>query len=144
VNAEHATDFLRDLAAGPPQGPWPGCAPSSEFLRSPAAMRVGQLAARDGLTLFHFEHRVHLPLPLDWVPEHDPELAEPPQWVGGVLPEAKYQSFQHDSPLGSFHPGHRAKWSTHELCHALVGFAWRRAWPSCCPWRCTTASTKPS
>ncbi|MEQ1505546.1 MAG: hypothetical protein ABMB14_25155, partial [Myxococcota bacterium] len=28
-------------------------------------------------------------------------------------------------PIGSFHPGHRAKWTAHELCHGLVGFAWR-------------------
>ncbi|MCA9490754.1 MAG: hypothetical protein KC621_12580, partial [Myxococcales bacterium] len=60
-----------------------------------------------------------------WVSEADAELAQPPVWEAGVLPEAKYQAFRHDLPLGSFHPGHRAKWSTHELCHGLVGFAWR-------------------
>lgn len=103
----------------------PGCAPQAEFRRSPAAARIGELAFDDGLFLFHFEHRVPLGLPEHWVPEHAPELAEPPAWSAGVLPEAKYQSFQHDLLLGSFHPGHRAKWSTHELCHGLVGFAWK-------------------
>jgi hypothetical protein len=27
--------------------------------------------------------------------------------------------------VGSFHPGHRSQWAAHELCHRLVGFAWR-------------------
>ena len=104
-------------------GPWPCGAPDREFTRSPAAMRVGHLATEAELFLFHFEHRVHLELPEDWVER--PEDAAPPEWLGGVLPERKYQSFRHDLLIGSFHPGHRAKWSAHELCHALVGFAWR-------------------
>ncbi len=107
------------LDAEPPPG-----APAHEYLRSPAAMAVAELAARDGLFLFHYEHRVQLPLPLHWVPEHAPELADPPEWSVGVLPESKYQSFRHDQRCGGFHPGHRAKWSTHELCHGLVGHAW--------------------
>ncbi len=41
-----------------------------------------------------------------------------------MLAEAKYQSFRHDLAIGSFHPHHRPKWSTHELCHGLVGHAW--------------------
>ncbi len=94
--------------------------------RSPAAARVGRLAAASGLSCFHFEHRVHLPLPASWVPGIDPTLADPPSWEDGILPEAKYQSFRHDLALGSFHPHHRAKWSTHELTHGLVGFAWRK------------------
>ncbi len=126
--AEAASDTPTDL---------PRCAPPREFLRSPAALRIGRMAARSGLELFHFEHRVHLPLPVEWVPEHDEDLADPPGWELGVLPEAKYQSFRHDSPLGSYHPGHRAKWSTHELCHSLVGFAWR---PDASPFFHATAS----
>lgn len=96
--------------------------PSSEFARSPAAMRVGALAERDGLFLYHFEHRAMLELPSAWV--HGP-ADDIPIWENGVLPERKYQSFRHDLGVGSFHPHHRAKWSSHELCHALVGFAWR-------------------
>lgn len=94
-----------------------------ELARSVAAARVGAAAARDGLLLYHFEHRTTLPLPAAWVAEGgDPSL---PEWVDGVLPEPKYASFRHDLPIGSHHPGHRAKWAAHELCHALVGFAWR-------------------
>jgi hypothetical protein len=77
------------------------------------------LAARDGLFLFHFEHRVPLDLPEHW------GLGEPSSWEVGVLRESKYQAFRHDQLCGGFHPGHRAKWSSHELCHGLVGFAWR-------------------
>lgn len=101
-----------------------GC-PSRELARSPAASRVAELAGEVGLGLFHTEWRHHLALPEDWVPEHDPTLADPPTWMGGVLPERKYQSFRHDQAIGGFHPGMRAKWSTHELCHGLVGFAWK-------------------
>mgnify|MGYP001311127820 CR=1 FL=1 len=99
-------------------------APAAEYMRSPAAYRVAKAAQDSGLFLFHYETRQHLELPEHWVPEHQPELADPPQWVDGVLPERKYQSFRHDQLIGGFHPGHRAKWSTHELCHGLVGFAW--------------------
>jgi hypothetical protein len=102
----------------------PDAAPQREYRRTPAAARVAALAARDGLFCFHFEHRIEPALPEDWVPPGDPSLAEPPEWSNGVLPERKYQSFRHDLALGSFHPHHRAKWSTHELCHGLVGFAW--------------------
>lgn len=103
----------------------PDDAPPSEYGRTPAAARVAALAARDGLFSFQFERRVELPLAEHWVPAGDPDLAEPPTWSHGVLPERKYQSFRHDLAIGSYHPHHRAKWSTHELCHGLVGFAWR-------------------
>ena len=92
--------------------------PPRELDRTPAAARIGALAADVGLFSFHFEHRVHLELP-----EHH-GAAEPPAWSGGVLPERKYQSFRHDLPIGSFHPAHRGKWTAHELCHGLVGFGW--------------------
>ncbi len=122
-----ATDFLRARATAtlPPTEGWPTGAPAAEYLRTPAAMRVGELAAREGLFSFHFERRAHLQLPESWVPEERPELAEPPTWHDGVLEERKYQSFRHDLMIGSFHPLHRAKWTVHELCHGLVGFAWR-------------------
>ncbi len=118
---------LHHLATTPPPdlGGWPPRVPVAELLRSPAAARVGRLARDSGLFLWHHEHRVLLPPPEGWVSEADVEAAVPPSWEGGVLPEAKYQAFRHDCPIGSFHPGHRAKWTTHELCHGLVGFAWR-------------------
>ncbi|MCO4773438.1 MAG: hypothetical protein KDA24_25620, partial [Deltaproteobacteria bacterium] len=98
--------------------------PHRELARSAAGERVGSLAAESGLFQFHFEHRVALDLPEQWVPAHAPELAEPPPWTAGRLAERKYQSFRHDLAVGSFHPGQRGKWSAHELCHGLVGFAW--------------------
>ncbi|MEZ4269004.1 MAG: hypothetical protein R3F39_21815 [Myxococcota bacterium] len=100
-------------------------APAWELSRSPAAAEIGRLAQASGLFCFHFEHRVRLPLPEHWVPEGRPDLGDAPGWQAGVLAEAKYQAFRHDLLLGSFHPGHRAKWTAHELCHGLVGFAWR-------------------
>jgi len=93
--------------------------------RSPAAHVVGELAERSGLFLSHFEHRVPLELPEHWLPTDRPELGRIPSWQNGVLPEAKYQAFRHDLMVGSFHPGHRAKWTAHELCHGLLGFAWK-------------------
>jgi len=101
--------------------------PPVELARSPAAARVGALAARDGLFLFHYEHRVRLALPDAWIAVGQPDA--PSDWRDGVLPEPKYQSFRHDLQIGSFNPGHRAKWSAHELCHALVGTAWRPGAP---------------
>lgn len=103
----------------------PDGTPAAEYRRSPAAARIGELAASDGLFHFHFERRLHLALPEAWAPPGEPELAQPPLWDAGILPESKYQSFRHDLPVASFHPHHRAKWSTHELCHGLVGFGWR-------------------
>lgn len=122
--SEHLSAAVRAATEAPETG-WPAGCPARELTRSPAAAAVGRLAARDGLRLFHTEWRHPLPLPEDWVPAHDPALADPPSWGGGVLPERKYQAFRHDQALGGFHPGMRAKWATHELCHGLVGFAWR-------------------
>ena len=99
--------------------------PVAELTRSTAARRVAELASESELVVSCFEHRVRLPLPERWCPDDRPDLGEPPGWEAGVLPEAKYQSFCHDRRVASFHPGHRAKWMTHELCHGLVGFAWR-------------------
>ena len=99
-------------------------APDHELLRSPMSTRVGELAADSGLFLAHFEARTHLPWPEHWAPADRADLVGAPQWEGGALPEPKYMSFRHDQLVGSFHPGHRAKWSAHELCHGLVGFYW--------------------
>lgn len=107
--------------------PWqaPDDLPAKEYHRSPAAALTAKFAQEAGLFHFHFERRTHQALPESWVPSHQPELAEPPQWSEGILPEAKYQSFRHDLPIASFHPHHRAKWAAHELCHGLVGYGWR-------------------
>ena len=87
------------------------------------------MAADSGLFFAHYEHRYLPGLPPDWLPEGRPELGARPEWQQGVLPEAKYQSFQHDLLAASFHPGHRAKWTAHELVHGLVGFAWHPGAP---------------
>lgn len=99
--------------------------PKNEIERSPAARVVGELAEASSIGLFHFEHRAALELPEVWLPPGRADLVAGPEWRSGVLPESKYQAFRHDLLIGSFHPGHRAKWTTHELCHGLVGFAWR-------------------
>lgn len=99
-------------------------APEHELTRSTAAAAVGRLARASRLRLFHFEHRVHLPLAEPWRADR-PDLDGAPEWRGGALVEHKYAHFRYEQPIGSFHPGHRAKWTAHELCHALVGFAWR-------------------
>jgi len=127
-DVDAAADRLAAWAAHPPTPPiggWPAGAPEAEYHRTPVAGRVGHLAVREGLFLFHFERRAHLALPEAWAPPERPELADPPRWQDGVLEERKYQSFRHDLAVGSFHPLHRAKWTVHELCHGLVGFAWR-------------------
>lgn len=110
---------MRDRPFGIPN------APEAELRRSPAAARVGRLAHESGLLLSHFEYRRYL-RPIDgWVPDDRPDLFEVPAWQAGRLVEPKYGPFRHENPVGSFHPGHRAKWTAHELCHALVGFGWR-------------------
>jgi hypothetical protein len=122
---DQAIAALAARAVSPRPGPWPDGAPAGEFTRSPAAMNVGSMSWDAGLFLFHYEHRAQFALPEDQVPAAQPELAAPPPWDRGVQAERKYQSFRHDLPIGSFHPHHRAAWSTHELTHGLVGFAWR-------------------
>ena len=99
-------------------------APLHELSRSPAAAAIGRLARHNGLFLSHFEHRLTLDFPDDWIPAGRPDLGHRPTWNHGVLAESKYLSFRHDRIVGSFHPGHRAKWTAHELCHGLIGYAW--------------------
>ncbi len=100
-------------------------APPQDLESSPAASRIGALARASGLRMFHFEHRVRLPLPEAWTSKGRPDLGEAPRWEAGSLPESKYQGFRHDLLLGSLHAGHDPKWTAHELCHGVVGFAWR-------------------
>lgn len=111
--------------AEPPPAPVPDGLPRAELARSRAAAEVGRWATRAELLLFQFEHRA--PVDADGDPGGDD--GDPGDrdggWTDGVLPEPKYGAFRHDLRIGSFHPGHRAKWTAHELCHGLVGFAWR-------------------
>lgn len=103
-------------------------APLPDLTRSPVAARIARLADARGLFLFDYEARLQLELPEHWIPTSRPDLdvtGEPPTWHRGQLAESKYLSFRHDVLLGSLHAGHRAKWTAHELCHGLVGFAWR-------------------
>lgn len=100
-------------------------APNHELARSPAAATVGLLAEASNLILAHYEYRHQLEAPEHWVPEGRDDLIQPSYWQAGVLREGKYGSFRNDLMLGSFHPSHRAKWTSHELCHGLVGFAWQ-------------------
>lgn len=99
-------------------------APDHELNRSTAARKVGELAAESALFLSHFEYRRNAEPPEDWVPQNRPDLLQAPDWDRGVLAESKYAGFRNDLMIGSFHPNHRAKWTAHELCHGLVGFAW--------------------
>ena len=108
-----------------PEWDFPAGAPKQDYVRSPAALRVGRLAQAEGIFCFHFEQRVALALPEHWIEPGCERDAAAPGWSNGVLVERKYQSFRHDLMIASFHPGHRGKWTSHELCHALVGFAWR-------------------
>lgn len=103
-------------------------APLPDLTRSPVAARIARLANARGLFLFDYEARLQLELPEHWLPVARPDLdvsGAPPTWHRGLLAESKYLSFRHDVLLGSLHAGHRAKWTAHELCHGLVGFAWR-------------------
>ncbi len=105
-----------------PEPPYVAGVPNEDLARSPAAATVARLAAQCEIRVSHFEHRAHRALPAAWVADGQDGAA--PAWEDGVLAEAKYASFRHDLLVASFHPGHRPKWSAHELCHALVGFAW--------------------
>ena len=100
-------------------------APTADLVRSTSAEMVAELAAASGLFMAHFEHRRRLPFPESWCLEGMQPVEERDTWHDGALNEAKYAAFRHDFLQGSFHPGHRAKWTTHELCHGIVGFGWR-------------------
>jgi len=101
-----------------------GEAARAEAAATEAGARIFGLAEAAGVGLSHFEYHVALPDP--WAPEARPDLGEVGGWSNGVLVETKFRHFRLDRPLGSFHPGQRGKWTAHELCHQLVGFAW---WP---------------
>jgi hypothetical protein len=125
ISVDDALASLAQENGRVPDGGWPEGAPPRDYLRSPAAARIGRLARIEELFCFHFERRAALELPDEWIAPGCEADAEAPGWQDGKLAERKYQSFRHDLLIGSFHPGHRGKWTTHELCHALIGSAWR-------------------
>jgi hypothetical protein len=102
-------------------------APDAEHNRSKAALRVAQLGAQSQIFFANFEHRLALPLPARARPAGSDGAQ--PRFLGGVLAEPKYGAFRHDLLIASFHPGHRAQWTAHEICHALVGFGFRPSAP---------------
>ena len=95
--------------------------PELDIYRSPIAQSIAELAQKNNFFLSHYEYRYQLPVPAEW---ENVVWKEKPIWEGGYLRESKYQSFRNDLRIGSFHPGHQSKWSTHELCHSICGFAW--------------------
>ncbi len=98
--------------------------PPNELAHSPAAERVAAHAHASDLFFSHFEHHVDLDGPEEWLPTARPDLGERAGWRAGVLPEAKFRHFRIDRMVASFHPAHGPKWTVHELCHRLVGWAW--------------------
>ncbi|MDP2307426.1 MAG: hypothetical protein Q8P18_15475 [Pseudomonadota bacterium] len=98
--------------------------PPSELSHTVAGQRIAAHARASDLFFSHFEHHVDLEGPDAWQPAARPDLGERATWRAGVLPEAKFRNFRLDRMVASFHPAHGPKWSVHELCHRLVGWAW--------------------
>ena len=98
--------------------------PVHELKRSTSSAKITELARASHLLFSQFEHRYHMPLPEAWCPPGHEGLSARPHWLAGHLVEHKYSHFRYDNPIASYHPSHDEKWTTHELCHALVGFAW--------------------
>lgn len=92
-----------------------------EINRSSVAKRIGHLAQQNHLLLFNYEARVKLEPNTAWLEG----ASSAPRWEAGILAEPKYGAFRSDLRIGSFHAGQQAKWTAHELCHALLGFAWQ-------------------
>jgi hypothetical protein len=105
---------IKDMGADP-----------KDYHRSSVAKRIFQLAKENELVFAHYEYRWPIPLPQSWVSERDQYAQGEVHWNQGVLSELKYQSFRHDSAVCNFHPGQSSKWGAHELCHKLVGFAFK-------------------
>jgi hypothetical protein len=96
-----------------------------DYHRSSVAKRIFHLAKENNLVFAHYEYRWPIPLPQSWMSEKDQYAQGEVHWNQGVLSELKYQSFRHDSAVCNFHPGQSSKWGAHELCHKLVGFAFK-------------------
>ncbi len=108
----------------PTLGTWLAEAQRDEAKATVAGERVFSLAEAAGVFFSHFEY--HRPAADPWAPSDRPDLGDTGGWHAGVLPETKFRHFRLDRPVASYHPGQRAKWTAHELCHQVVGFAW---WP---------------
>lgn len=113
------------LPAAPPADAPPAAdaPPPFELTGSPAADRVAAHARASSLFFSHFEHHLHLEGPDAWRPARA-DLGAPAGWRAGSLREAKFRHFRLDRMVASFHPSHGPRWSVHELCHRLVGWAW--------------------
>jgi hypothetical protein len=96
-----------------------------DYLRSTVSKRIFELAEKQQLLFAHYEYRWPIPIPGHWLPQQGGYQQGEAVWQNGVLSEQKYQSFRHDSAVCNFHPGQSSKWGAHELCHKLVGFAWK-------------------
>lgn len=94
--------------------------PKRDFSRSYAALRVKEMAEANRSSFFHFEARKQLELPSEWLGEERPVY----HWHKGLMGESKYSAFRNDHLLASFQPAHTSKWTTHEIMHNLLGFAW--------------------
>ncbi len=97
-----------------------------DYHRSTVAKRIFSLAGDNQLIFAHYEYRWPIPVPESWISERDRHSQGEVHWKNGVLSELKYQSFRHDSVVCNFHPGQSSKWGAHELCHKLVGYAWKK------------------
>ena len=93
--------------------------PEKDLNRSSIAKHIGKLAELNGLFLSHYEYRQQFDVPDLWKNSERNDLAFESGWENGSLKEFKYQSFRNDIRIGSFHPGHQNKWTSHELCHGL-------------------------
>lgn len=102
--------------------------PELDLNRSSIAKHIGKLAEMNGLFLSHYEYRQQFDAPDIWKNSNRLDLEFDVGWENGSLKEFKYQSFRNDIRIGSFNPAHQNKWTSHELCHGLVGFAWNKNW----------------
>ncbi|MCB0349069.1 MAG: hypothetical protein KDD37_09540 [Bdellovibrionales bacterium] len=97
-----------------------------DYHRSSVSKRIFALAQENQLLFAHYEYRWPVPVPEHWLHSSMREEGQGASyWQSGVLFESKYQAFRHDSAVCNFHPGQSSKWGAHELCHKLVGYAWR-------------------
>jgi hypothetical protein len=99
-----------------------------DLQRSSVAKRIKVLSEKNNLFLSHYEYRMQFEAAEKWQNRDRKDLSFDMGWENGQLKEYKYQSFRNDTRIGSFHPGHQNKWTAHELCHGLVGFAWNKDW----------------
>ena len=143
------TQDLVDAGSGLGKLPRDARLPPHEIQRSMAASAVGGLA--DAAVPGSFiSNTVWLSRRRALAPARSRGSGRAPAWSSGVLPEPKYQAFRHDLLTGAIRPSR--EWTAHELCHGLIGFAWRpdatpffmaiaARWRRPCPWGSGTTST---